>query len=207
MLKVTRVFLELGALARQHELDITDTTGLIGVGVNPAGVLVDDGAVVTSTLKAVLQSPSGMDWVGLDDGPLPVGEASSWAVRPDCGAVVSFAGTVRDHSDGRLGVSCLEYEAYRDQVAGKLAALAGEARRRWPELGRLVLLHRLGLLELGEVSVVVVVSAPHRAQAFDAARWCIDTLKTTVPIWKRESWSGGSAWAQGASEVEVLGGG
>ncbi len=145
-----------------------------------------------------------MDWIGLYDGPLPVAEAASWVIRPDCGGVVTFIGTVRDHSEGREGVTFLEYEAYRDQVVPKLAALAAEARRRWPELGRLALLHRLGSMGLGEASVLVAASAPHRGQAFDAARWCIDTLKTTVPIWKRESWSDGSDWAAGASEVREL---
>ncbi len=148
-----------------------------------------------------------MDWIGLDDGPLPVAEAASWAIRPDCGGVVTFVGTVRDHSEGRPGVTCLYYEAYREEVEPKLAALGIEARRLWPELGRLALLHRVGLMEVEEASVVVVASAPHRGQAFDAARWCIDTLKTTVPIWKRESWSGGSDWAEGASEVRHVGSG
>jgi molybdopterin synthase catalytic subunit len=148
-----------------------------------------------------------MDWVGLDDGPLPVAEATTWAIRPDCGGVVTFIGTVRDHSEGREGVTFLEYEAYHDQVVPKLTALAAEARLRWPGLGRLALLHRLGSMGLGEASVLVAASAPHRDQAFDAARWCIDTLKTTVPIWKRESWSEGSDWATGASEVKALGDG
>jgi molybdopterin synthase catalytic subunit len=82
-----------------------------------------------------------------------------------------------------------------------LAAIAADARRRWPGLGRVALLHRVGRLELGEVSVAVVVSAPHRGEAFEAARFAIDTLKETVPIWKRESWSGGSDWGTRAVPV------
>ena len=89
----------------------------------------------------------------------------------------------------------LEYEAYEDEVGPRLAAIAADARRRWPVLGRVALLHRVGCLTVGETSVVVVVSAPHRPEAFDAARFCIDTLKSTVPIWKRETWEGGSDWA------------
>jgi molybdopterin synthase catalytic subunit len=117
---------------------------------------------------------------------------------------VLFSGTVRDHADGRPGVSHLEYEAYVDQVEPRLARIAGEARARWPVIGRIVLLHRVGGLGLGECSVVVVVSAPHRGEAFDAARWCIDTLKTTVPIWKRETWSGGVDWGSDAHDVDEV---
>jgi molybdopterin synthase catalytic subunit len=147
---------------------------------------------------------AGEDWVGLCDGPLPIDAALRWSVRPDCGAQVLFSGTVRDHAEGREGVSQLEYEAYVDQVEPRLARIAGEARIRWPEVGRIVLLHRIGVLELGECSVVVVVSAPHRGEAFDAARWCIDTLKTTVPIWKRETWAGGVDWSPAAHEVDEV---
>lgn len=107
---------------------------------------------------------------------------------------MSFAGTVRDHAEGRPGVSLLEYEAYEHEVEPRLAALATQARHRWPMLGALVLLHRVGPLAVEEVAVLVVVSAPHREEAFEAARWCIDTLKATVPIWKRETWQGGVDW-------------
>jgi molybdopterin synthase catalytic subunit len=153
-----------------------------------------------------VERPDSDDWLGLTDACLPVEEAQTWAVRPDCGAVVVFCGTVRDHADGREGVTSLEYEAYDEQVGPRLAAIAADARRRWPGLGRVALLHRVGRLELGEVSVAVVVSAPHRGEAFEAARFAIDTLKETVPIWKRESWSGGSDWGTRAVPIgEVTG--
>lgn len=84
----------------------------------------------------------------------------------------------------------------------RLAAIAADARQRWPQLVRLVLLHRTGELEVGEASVVVVASTPHRAAAFEAARHCIDTLKATVPIWKRETWSGGDDWSELCAPVE-----
>ena len=103
---------------------------------------------------------------------------------------MTFCGTVRDHSKGRAGVTWLEYEAYVEQVAPRLTRVATAARERWEKIGRLALLHRVGRLEVGEVSVVVVASTPHRAEAFAAAQFCIDTLKETVPIWKRETWSG-----------------
>jgi molybdopterin synthase catalytic subunit len=143
----------------------------------------------------------GDDWLGLCHGALPVEAAQSFAVLPGCGAVVSFVGTVRDHAEGRPGVTAIEYEAYTEQVEPKLAEVATQARRRWPELGRLVLLHRVGRLLLTEASVVVVVSAPHRAEAFDAARWAIDAVKTMVPIWKAEHWAGGVDWGGDTHDV------
>jgi molybdopterin synthase catalytic subunit len=153
------------------------------------------------SIESVRPPAQGDDWIGLGAGALPVEAALAWTVRPDCGAQVLFSGTVRDHAEGRPGVSELEYEAYAEQVEPRLARIADEARQRWPVLGRVVLLHRVGLLHLGECSVVVVVSAPHRHEAFVAARWCIDTLKSTVPIWKRETWDGGVDWGTGAQDV------
>ncbi|MBW3626896.1 MAG: molybdenum cofactor biosynthesis protein MoaE, partial [Actinobacteria bacterium] len=150
--------------------------------------------------------PLGDDtWVALSPQPLPLATVADWAVLPRCGALVVFTGTVRDHAEGRPGVSTLEYEAYTGQVEPRLAGIADEARRRWPDLGRIALLHRTGLLEVGEASVAVAVSAPHRAEAFAAARFCIDTVKVSVPIWKRETWAGGQDWAGGADVVAVGG--
>jgi molybdopterin synthase catalytic subunit len=144
---------------------------------------------------------AGDDWLVLTEDPLEAGDALAWAVRPECGGVVLFSGTVRDHAEGRSGVSELTYEAYEEHVVPRLAAIAAEARRRWPELGRIAAWHRTGTLAVGECSVLVVVSAPHRREAFAAAEWVIDTLKETVPIWKQEQWEGGSDWGTGASTV------
>src|SRR4051794_33067462 len=122
-----------------------------------------------------LDPPSaGSDWIALTDEPLPLTAAAEWAVLPSCGAVVTFSGTARDHAEGRDGVEQLEYEAYDEQVVPRLRAIAEEARRLWPEVGRLVLLHRIGVVPIGESSVFVVASAPHRAEAFEAARFGID---------------------------------
>ena len=110
----------------------------------------------------MLSAVRGDDWLALTSDPLPVGDVYDWAVRPDCGAVVLFSGTVRDHAEGRDGVDHLVYEAYGEAVEPRLAEIAAEARRRWPTLGRIALLHRTGRLELGESSVLVVVSTPHR---------------------------------------------
>src|SRR6478735_9217712 len=132
-------------------------------------------------MASLVPPPTGDDWIGLSDEPLPLEAAAAWAVLPRCGAVVTFSGTARDHSTGRPGVERLEYEAYEEHVVGRLAEIADGARRRWPELGRLVLLHRIGVVPIGEAAVVVVASAPHRAEAFEAARHGIDTRKATAP--------------------------
>ena len=155
---------------------------------------------------AELVPPTSGDWVGVGTGPLPVEAAWRWAILPTCGGIVTFCGTVRDHSDGRPGVTLLEYEAYTEQVAPRLTRVAAAARKRWAEIGRLVLLHRVGRLEVGEVSVVAVASTPHRAEAFAAAQFCIDTLKHTVPIWKRETWSGGTDWTLCSGDLDALSG-
>jgi len=148
--------------------------------------------------------PAGDTWLGLTSEPLPVDGITRWAGRSDCGAVVVFSGNARDHADGRPGVTALHYEAYETQVLPRLGRLAEEARRQWPQLARLALVHRVGPLTIGEAAVVVAASSPHRDAAFEAARWCIDTLKATVPIWKRETWDGGESWGVDAQHVEEI---
>lgn len=138
---------------------------------------------------------SGDTWLGLTSGRLPAAQALEWAVVPHCGAAVLFSGTARDHSRGRPGVELLEYEAYEAQAVPRFERIADEMRRRWGGLGRIALLHRVGRVAIGETSVVAAVSAPHRPEAFSAARFCIDTVKSTAPIWKREHWQGGENWA------------
>ena len=138
---------------------------------------------------------SGDDWLGLHDGPLPLERAAAWATLPSCGAVVTFTGTVRDHSEGRHGVTELNYEAWDEQVSPVLADIVSEARRRWKTVARVVILHRTGPLTLGEAAVLVVASAPHRGEAFDAARHLIDRTKAHAPIWKKETWSAGQEWS------------
>jgi molybdopterin synthase catalytic subunit len=144
----------------------------------------------------VLQPPSDeRDWVALTGEPLPVADASAWATTARAGAVVTFAGVVRDHAEGREGVTSMTYEAYDEPAVRAMREIASEARQRWPDVERVALLHRVGNLDLSETSVIVVVSAPHRGVAFAAAAWAIDTLKQSVPIWKQEHWAGGSDWA------------
>lgn len=132
---------------------------------------------------------------------MPVAEVAGWVVQPHCGAYVLFAGTVRDHAEGRTGVTGLTYEAYEGPALARLAEVAAEARRRWPAIGRVALLHRVGPLELEDVAVVVAVSTPHRTESFEAGKWCIDAVKATVPIWKKEAFAGGEAWGTGAQAL------
>jgi molybdopterin synthase catalytic subunit len=143
----------------------------------------------------------GETMIELANETLRVGELYDWAVIARCGAVVVFSGTVRDHSEGRSDVTTLTYEAYDEQVVPKCHDITDEMRRRWPTIGRIALVHRVGELSVGESSVLVVVSAPHRPEAFEAARFGIDALKATVPIWKREAWGDGGDWAHGAQHI------
>jgi len=159
------------------------------------------GGAGPGTVPDLVDGSDDETWVALTDGPLPVDEVTRWIGRPDCGAVVVFRGDARDHAEGRPDVTALEYEAYESQVVPRLGRLAGEARNRWPDLGRIALIHRTGPLAIGEAAVVVAVSSPHRDTAFDAGRWCIDTLKETVPIWKREAWAGCEHWGVDAQHV------
>jgi molybdopterin synthase catalytic subunit len=142
--------------------------------------------------------------VALTQGLLSTDRAIGWATTPSAGAVVVFLGVVRDHAEGRDGVTGMTYEAYDEPAERAMREIAAEARRRWPDLERIALLHRVGALELSETSVVVVVSAPHRGSAFEAGRYCIDTLKQSVPIWKQEHWAGGSEWAVEQHELRPV---
>lgn len=116
-------------------------------------------------------------------------------VAPRDGALCLFVGLVRDHHEGRA-VARLEYEAYEDMALPLLARIEEEAARRWP--GTTVrVVHRLGSLDIGEASVAVAASSPHRGEAFAACHWAIDTLKATVPIWKKEYGPDGAWWMEG----------
>ena len=179
---------------------------LRGGRASPPGLKTPDG------YDAAVHPPvNGDTWLDLTDAELPVGEIYEWCVQPDCGAVVLFSGVVRDHAiDGsgavRDGVEHLTYEAYEAQTVPRFAAIADEVRRRWPVVRRIVLVHRLGRLGVGESSVVAAVGSPHRPEAFDAARFAIDALKVSAPIWKHEVWSDGdsgveAAWGTGAHEL------
>jgi len=117
------------------------------------------------------------------------------AASPEDGALALFVGVVRNHNAGRP-VRHLEYEGYEEMALSEMEAIAAEARRRWP-VTEVRIVHRLGRIEIGEASVAVAASSPHRAEAFEACRFAIDTLKRRVPIWKKEFYADGEVWLDG----------
>ena len=121
--------------------------------------------------------------------------SSAAAKRGEDGAVVVFDGIVRNNSRGRQTLH-LDYEAYEEMALRQMRELAGQARDRFG-VRHVTIVHRLGRLHVGETSVLIVVASAHRAQAYEASRWLIDTLKKTVPIWKKETFVDGAVWADG----------
>ena len=134
-----------------------------------------------------------------EDGPDPLDAASavSAVARPQDGAVTTFLGIVRDHNAGRR-VLWLEYEAYIPLALKSFEQIGREAADRWPA-ARLAIHHRTGRVEIGEASVVIAASSPHRADAFAACRYAIERLKQIAPIWKHEFFEGGESWIEGAT--------
>jgi molybdopterin synthase catalytic subunit len=128
--------------------------------------------------------------VELTSQPIDTASLLALVSSPQAGAVVLFLGTVREFTGARQTVS-LDYECYPRMATEKLAELEAETRRRWPVI-ECAIVHRLGSLQLGEASVAVAVSTPHRRDAFEAGQWLIDMLKAVVPIWKKENWSDGT---------------
>lgn len=129
--------------------------------------------------------------VDLVHQPIDVARLLADVESPMAGAVVFFLGTTRQMTGSRETLS-LDYEAYDEMARTKLEQLESEAHRRW-SLVATAIVHRLGHLEPGEASVAIAVSAPHRQDAFEAAKWLIDTIKQVVPIWKRENWADGTS--------------
>ncbi len=128
----------------------------------------------------------------LSERPLDVSETVARVSGPGMGGIVTFVGAVRDSARGR-SIRHLEYEAYPEMAEREMQKIADEAARRW-EGSRVAIAHRAGHLEVGDIAVVVVAAAPHRAEAFAACRFAIDTLKETVPIWKKEVATDGEYW-------------
>ena len=127
--------------------------------------------------------------------PIPTQSVLGALKRPEDGAAVVFEGAVRNHTRGRRTLY-LDYEAYEAMALKQMEGLAEQARERFAVRG-ISIIHRLGRLEIGETSVLIVVASAHRGAAFDACRWLIDTLKKTVPIWKKEYFDDGAVWADG----------
>lgn len=132
--------------------------------------------------------------VRVQEGVLELSEVVRAVEHPSAGGLVTFSGVVRDHHDGKR-VTAIGYEAYGEMAEAKMRQIAGDVRQRWPEC-RIAMLHRTGDLQIGEASVLIAVSAPHRAEAFDACEYAIDTLKQIVPIWKKEAYEDGQVWLE-----------
>jgi molybdopterin synthase catalytic subunit len=128
----------------------------------------------------------------ITDRSLSLEPLVSAVTRSSSGAVASFLGVVREQTRGRQ-VLYLEYEAYREMAIPKMREIADEIRRKW-KVDEIAMVHRIGHLEIGEASVAIAVSAPHRHQALAACAYAIDRLKETVPIWKKEVWTDGEEW-------------
>jgi molybdopterin synthase catalytic subunit len=137
----------------------------------------------------------GPDLVEVTSDPIDPLEVLGHVADPECGAVVLFLGTVRDHSPGIDGVTHLEYETYGEMVEAKIGEVVAETRERWP-VARLAAVHRVGVVAVGEISVAVAASSPHRGDAFEAGSHLIDALKARAPIWKKEHWPGGAEWVR-----------
>lgn len=133
--------------------------------------------------------------------PLSLAEAYALAEDDANGAIVVMSGTVRHQTDGKPVVA-LEYQAYEPMALQIFRQIADDIRKQWVDVNRVVIHHRTGRLEIGEISVLVAVGCPHRAEAFEACQYAIDTLKHNAPIWKKEHWQdGSSSWVSiGACE-------
>jgi len=147
------------------------------------------------TAKALDEGREPLDQVLLTRDPIDSQKLISEIKRGEDGAVAIFDGIVRNHSRGRPTLH-LDYEAYEEMALRQMRQLAAQARERFG-VRQVSLIHRLGRLQIGETSVLIVVASAHRAAAFDACRWLIDTLKQTVPIWKKETFADGAVWAPG----------
>ncbi len=146
--------------------------------------------------ELVLMPPvsGGAELIEITGAPLDLNELIRAVEHPSAGGLVTFSGVVRDHHDGKRVVA-IGYEAYGKMAEVKLRQIADEVTRRWPEC-RIAMAHRTGDLQIGEASVLIAVSAPHRAEAFDACEYAIDTLKQIVPIWKKEAYEDGQVWLE-----------
>lgn len=140
-------------------------------------------------------------WVAVTPTALSPDELSAWATRPECGAVVTFSGTARTTSTTPHEILELEYETDVALAESRVERVIAVARERWPAVVAVAIHHRVGTVKVREPAVVVAVSSPHRREAFEAAAFCIDAVKRTVPMWKREVWEGGAAWSEEAKDI------
>ena len=141
------------------------------------------------------------DWIEVTAEVLSERATAEAVADPGAGAVALFSGIVRDQTGGRR-VKFLEYEAHAPMALAKMREIAVAIRARWPGTLRVALVHRVGRLEIGESSVMIAVSSPHRREAFEACHFAIDTLKETVPVWKKEYFEDGEVWVGLQSECD-----
>ncbi|MDZ7959570.1 MAG: molybdenum cofactor biosynthesis protein MoaE [Aulosira sp. DedQUE10] len=160
-------------------------------------------SVVTNTLNFHVK-PRAEDSFAITFAPLSLEEIYAKADDPANGAVVVMSGMVRNQTDGKPVVS-LEYQAYEPMALLVFSQIAADIRSLWPDVNRVVIYHRIGRLQVGEISVLVAVGCPHRSEAFEACRYAIDTLKHNAPIWKKEHWQDGSSSWVSIGACEQLG--
>ncbi len=143
----------------------------------------------------------------LVETPLSLDDIVARVTRPDCGAITTFAGMVRGETatdSGVRGTDFLEYEAYAAMAERTMAQIGDEIRQRWPRVQLVSILHRTGRIEVGEPSVLIAVTTPHRGDGcFEACQYAIERLKAIVPIWKQENWSDGQVWVEGPRHPEL----
>ncbi len=138
----------------------------------------------------------GSDLILLTSDRLDADRLVDLVRRDEAGAIALFYGIVRNNSEGRE-VERLEYEAHESMAVKQMGEVVSETKRQFPSIAEIGVWHRIGTLEIGEASLLVAVSSPHRREAFDACHWAVDRIKAVVPIWKKEHWKGGAAWVEG----------
>ena len=191
--------------SRERVLDLADGASVddvwaaLDLGDEPSGLVyavnrtyVERGTRLAEGDEVALIPPVSGGSFLLSDAPLSVERVVHEVASDDAGAIATFVGTTRARSRGREVIR-LEYEAYEGMAEAEMERIARELRERH-DLIEVAIHHRVGPVEIGETSVVIAVSAPHRAAAFDACREAIDTLKQTVPLWKKELYVGGEEW-------------
>ena len=158
----------------------------------PADHTLDDGDELC-LFPPVSGGSGGADWIDVVTEPLSERALAEAVADPGAGGIALFSGVVRDQTGGRR-VKFLEYEAHASMAEAKMREIVTAVRGRWSDVTRIAMVHRIGRLEIGESSVMIAVSSPHRREAFEACHFAIDTLKETVPIWKKEYFEDGEIW-------------